>query len=113
MNFQDSFYVKCVGGDAMYADWFTKCTLLAIAVFLGMIAARSYVGVDAVQAGAGDFDHVRYMGRFGIGNQSGNVFMDVRTGELYGYGFGSKSDVPPEILFLGRIGRLGEPLSAK
>lgn len=97
----------------MRVDWLTKGMLLAIALFLGMIALRPYLGTDDAQAGAGDFDHVRYMGRFGIGNQSGNVFMDARTGELYGYGFGSKSDAAPEILFLGRLSRLGDPLSGR
>jgi hypothetical protein len=97
----------------MRIDPFTKLLLLAIALFLGMIALRPYTGTDEARAGAGDFDHVRYMGRFGIGNQSGNVFMDARTGELYGYGFGSKSDVAPEILFLGRLSRLGDPLAGR
>ena len=96
----------------MYVDRFTKTILLAIAVFLGMIAVRAFTG-EAVQAQTGDYDHVRYMGRFGIGNQSGNVFMNARTGELYGYGFGSKSDVAPEILYLGRLTKLGEPLAGR
>ena len=96
----------------MHADRFTKTVLLAIAVFLGMIAVRMFTG-ETVQAQSGDYDYVRYMGRFGIGNQSGNVFMNARTGELYGYGFGSKSDIPPEILYLGRLTKLGEPLAGR
>ena len=96
----------------MHVDVFTKSVLLAIAVFLGVIAMRLLTG-EAVQAQVADFDHVRYMGRFGIGNQSGNVFMNARTGELYGYGFGSKSDFSPEIMFLGRLTKLGEPLAGK
>jgi len=97
----------------MHVDLFTKSVLLTIAVFLGVIAVRFLASGDPVQAQVGDFDHVRYMGRFGIGNQSGNVYMNGRTGELYGYGFGSKSDFSPEIMFLGRLTKLGEPLAGK
>ena len=97
----------------MHIDLFTKSILLSIAVFLGLIAVRLFGTGDPVQAQVGDFDHVRYMGRFGIGNQSGNVFMNARTGEVYGYGFGSKSDVAPEIIYLGRMVKLGEPLAAR
>ena len=96
----------------MHVDGFTKSVLLAIAVFLGVIALRLLTG-EAVQAQVADFEYVRYMGRFGIGTQTGNVFMNARTGELYGYGFGSKSDFSPEIIFLGRLAKLGEPLAGK
>jgi hypothetical protein len=97
----------------MRHDRVTTTLLGAIAFFLGLIALRPFVVADVVQAGPGDFEHVRYLGRFGIGNQSGNVLLDARTGDLWGYGFGSKSDGPQEILHLGRLSRLGEPLVGK
>lgn len=97
----------------MRLDLFTKFVLVAIALFLGLIALRPFVASAPAQAGSGEFDHVRYMGRFGIGNASGNLFLDSRTGELWGYGYGAKSDGAPEVLYIGRLSRLGEPLAGK
>lgn len=97
----------------MKVDLFTKILLSAIAVFLGVIALRPAIGNEPVLAGAGDFDYVRYMGRFGIGNASGNLLLDARTGDIWGYGYGAKSDGAPEVFYIGRLTRLGEPLAGK
>ena len=107
----------------MRTDLFTKAVLLAIAFFLGLIALRPFVGSEPAQAGAGDFDHVRYMGRFGIGNQSGNLLLDAKTGDIWGYGYGAISGGSPsggspstgaaEVIYIGRLSKLGEPLTGK
>jgi hypothetical protein len=107
----------------MQLDPFTKATLVGIALFLGLIALRPFVASEAAQAGAGDFDHVRYLGRFGIGNQSGNLLLDARTGDIWGYGYGAISGGSPsggspsggaaEVLYIGRLTKLGEPLVGK
>jgi hypothetical protein len=102
----------------MQLDRFTKATLLAIAIFLGLIAIRPFTGAERVQAGAGDFEHVRYVGRFGIGQQSGNLLLDARTGDMWGYGFGATSGGSPgagapEVLYIGRLSKLGEPLAGR
>lgn len=97
----------------MPLDRFTKATLLAIAIFLGLIALRPFTGTEPVQAGAGDFDHVRYVGRFGIGQQSGNLLLDARTGEIWGYGYGAMGGSAPEVLYIGRLSKLGEPLAGR
>ena len=97
----------------MRTDLFTKATLLAIAFFLGLIALRPFVGSDPVLAGTGDFEHVRYLGRFGIGQQSGNLLLDARTGDVWGYGYGAMSGGAPEVLYIGRFTKLGEPFAGK
>lgn len=97
----------------MRLDLFTKAMLLAITFFLGLIALRPLVGSDPALAGAGDFEHVRYLGRFGIGQQSGNLFLDARTGDVWGYGYGAMSGGAPEVLYIGRLSKLGEPFTAR
>jgi hypothetical protein len=97
----------------MQPDLFTRTMLMAIAFFLGVIALRPLVQTESAQAGAGEFDHVRYLGRFGIGQQSGNLFLDARTGDIWGYGYGATSGSAPEVLYIGRLTRLGEPLAGR
>jgi hypothetical protein len=98
----------------MHTDLWTKTVLALIAVFLGLIAVRPFFIGDPVQAGVADFDHVRYLGRFGIGNLSGNLLMDVRSGDIWGYGVGSHGgSTEGEVIYVGRLTQLGQPLVNK
>ena len=82
---------------AIKIDWYSKAALTGIAVLLGVIAARPYVGPEVVQA-QGAFSGVQY----GPTSQSQNFF-DARTGDLWGY-------LGDRVLYRGNVTKLGQPI---
>jgi len=66
-------------------DWMTKITLLAIALFLGIVALRPLLEpATAVQAQAARFDHVFIVSTmFLYKGQQGLLVMDRRNGHIW------------------------------
>jgi hypothetical protein len=66
-------------------DWFLKLTLLAIALFLGMIALRPYVSPDqSVKADSGQFDYVQIISaQFIYNGATGVLLLDKRNGNVW------------------------------
>jgi hypothetical protein len=72
-------------------DWVLKAALLAIALFLGIIAVRPYFTPDLkVSADAGRFEHVHIVSpSFAYKGSTGVLLMDKRNGNVW---FIAKSD---------------------
>lgn len=66
-------------------DWALKSMLLAIAVFLGMIAVRSYVAPEQnVKADSGQFDYVQIISaQFIYNGATGVLLLDKRNGNVW------------------------------
>ena len=66
-------------------DWVLKSILLAIAVFLGMIAVRPYVAPEQkVKAESGQFDYVQIISaQFIYNGATGVLLLDKRNGNVW------------------------------